>query len=180
MKNYLLIHILAWSISSCETDRGNYDGYKIAYESKMEYYIVLDKTDTVLENYPFYKKGTFIKYYRNDSVIDTVFISDKGMIVAPFIDINKTLFDNTFILIVQKPLDSICECNDTCLINTYQNSRNLPKYKMCYEALENSSFYQYWIINKLSNTVYGPYRKDEFLNKRRELGVPKELKFDFE
>lgn len=174
---YLLVIILAWVLSSCETNWGKYGGYKIEYESAMEYYIVLDKIDTVLENYPYYNKGAFIKYYRNDSVIDTVFISGDGMgmVIAPFVDADKTSFDKVFILIAQKPLENICECNDSCLKNTYHNRNDLPTYEMCKEALEKSTFYQYWIINKAKDAVYGPYNKEEYLQKHEELGVSKEL-----
>lgn len=174
---YLFIIILACVIFSCETNWGKYGGFKIEFESAIEYYIVLDKIDTVLENYPYYNKGAFIKYYRNDSAIDTVFIGGDGMgmVIPSYVDATKTSFDSKFILIAQKPLDSICECNDSCLKNTYPNWKVLPTYKMCKEALEKSTYYQYWIINKTNNAVFGPYNKKVYLKKLGELGVPKEL-----
>lgn len=171
---YLLVIIAAWVLSSCETNWGKYGGYKIQYESALEYYILLDKIDTVLENYRYYNKGAFIKYYRNDLAIDTLFIGYEGRVIGSYVDADKTTFDSTFILVAQKPLDSICECNHSCLINTYPNSNDLPTYRLCKEALEKSTFYQYWIINKTKNAVYGPYKKEEYLQKQEELGVPEE------
>ena len=62
-----------------------------------------------------------------------------------------------------------------------------PKYQ---EAFEQSTFRQYWIINKKEKSeysldtlskfarysnVYGPLKKEEYLQKRKELKIPKEL-----
>lgn len=43
------------------------------------------------------------------------------------------------------------------------------------EAFKQSTFRQYWIINKKSNSVYGPYKKEIYLLKREELRVPKDI-----
>lgn len=90
-------------------------------------------------------------------------------------------FDSTFIIIEQKPVDLI-------LKDTYNNPEwNLEKRD---KLFEDSRFYQYWIINKKEtgeysldtltqlahySNVYGPYTKEEFQQKREELGVPKKL-----
>lgn len=177
---YFLVIILAWVLFSCESNWGKFGGYKIDYENALEYYIVLDKVDTILENHPYYNKGTFVKYYRNHFIVDTVFIADGGYVIGSFVDVNKTSYDNTFILVAQKPLDCICECNNSCLKNKYIKTNDLPTYKMCKEALEKSIFYQFWIINKTIDAVYGPYNMEEYLYERKELGVPNELKLDFE
>ncbi|RTL48892.1 MAG: DUF3997 domain-containing protein [Sphingobacteriales bacterium] len=86
-------------------------------------------------------------------------------------------FDSTFIIASQRPWDSI------------PNIRTMT-YKESNEAFENSTFLQYWIINKKEKSeysldtlsklacysnVYGPFDKQEYLQKREELGVPKEL-----
>lgn len=84
-------------------------------------------------------------------------------------------YDSTFILIAQKPLSSICECNDSCLINTYSNRNDLSTYKKCKEALKTSLFYQYWIIDKTKDAIYGPYNKKKYFEKRKIIGVPDEL-----
>lgn len=91
-------------------------------------------------------------------------------------------FDSTYIIVKQKPVDLI-------LKNTYNNSKwNLKKRD---DLFENSKFFQYWIINKKEkgeysldtiakearySNVYGPFQKEEYLQKREEIGVPKRLK----
>ena len=86
-------------------------------------------------------------------------------------------FDSTFIIASQCPWDSI------------PNIRTM-NYKEANEAFEQSAFRQYWIINKKEKSeysldtlskfarysnVYGPLKKDEYLQKRKELKIPKEL-----
>jgi hypothetical protein len=101
------------------------------------------------------------------------------VIDAHVIDYNV---DSTFIIVKQKPVDLI-------LKDTYNNPEwNLKKRD---ELFENSKFLQYWIINKKEkgeysldtlsklarySNVYGPFQKQEYLQKREELGIPKELK----
>jgi len=87
-------------------------------------------------------------------------------------------FDSTFIIVSQRPWDSI------------PNIRTM-KYSEATEAFEKSTFRQYWIINKKEkdvysydsisrlatySNVYGPFKKEEYLKKRKELGVPDKLK----
>jgi len=44
------------------------------------------------------------------------------------------------------------------------------------EVFEKSTYKQYWIIDKRTDDIYGPFKWDEYMKKRKELGVPKELK----
>jgi len=95
--------------------------------------------------------------------------------------INETIldyaFDSTFIIVTQRPWDSI------------PNIKAM-NYSEATEAFEKSTFRQYWIINKkekseysldtLSNlarysNVYGPFKKGDYLRKREELNVPQKL-----
>lgn len=75
-------------------------------------------------------------------------------------------FDSIFIIAVQKPVDLILQ-------ETYNNPEmNLKKRKKLFEE---SSLRLYWVINKNEHQVYGPFKKGEYLLKRKELGVPQEL-----
>jgi hypothetical protein len=89
-------------------------------------------------------------------------------------------FDSTFIAVSQRPWDVP---DVPGIIEMTYDKRN--------EAFENSKFLQYWIINKKEkgessldtltklakySNVYGPFQKQEYLQKREELGIPKELK----
>lgn len=93
-------------------------------------------------------------------------------------------FDSTYIIAKQKPVDLI-------LKNTYNNSEyDLKKRDKLFEK---STLSQYWIINKKKvdeysldtvskllrhSPIYGPFTKEKYLQKREELGVPKELQLN--
>ena len=83
-------------------------------------------------------------------------------------------FDSVFIIASQRPWDSI-------------PGIQLMNYSESNKAFENSSFKQFWIINKKEESifnettktfsnVYGPYSKEEYEIKREDLGVPHDLK----
>ena len=87
--------------------------------------------------------------------------------------------DSIFILASQQPWSSIL-------------GRDTMTYSESNKAFENSTFKQYWIIDKIKecrnigfdslnniarySNVFGPYSKEEYLIKRKELGVPEEFK----
>lgn len=103
-------------------------------------------------------------------------VNSENTVMVMGLILNYT-FDSTFIIVSQRPWDSI------------PNIRNM-NYSEATEAFEKSTFQQYWIINKkekseysldtLTNlarysNVYGPFKKDEYLQKREELKVPEVL-----
>lgn len=82
-------------------------------------------------------------------------------------------FDSTFIIVAERPRDSVPGIE----------TMTQPKYQ---EAFERSTFRQYWIIDKtkesvfdektnIYSNVYGPFKKDAYLQKREELRIPHEL-----
>lgn len=44
-----------------------------------------------------------------------------------------------------------------------------------YEVINKKGKLKYWIIDKINDSVYGPLKKDEYLEKRKELKIPIEL-----
>ena len=87
-------------------------------------------------------------------------------------------FDSNFIILSQRPWDSI------------PNIRAM-NYTESLKAFEKSTFCQYWIINKRVKSdysldpltkrarysnVYGPFKRQDYLLKRNELKIPKNLK----
>lgn len=87
-------------------------------------------------------------------------------------------FDSVFIIVAERPRDSISGI-ETMTQEKYQ------------EAFEQSSFRQYWIIDKTKESVfdertrtysnvYGPYKKDAYLTKKEILEVPDNLEFKTE
>lgn len=120
--------------------------------------------------------GNGYKFEYDEDYTLSIVNSDNDLVI------NETIleyaFDSTFIIVSQRAWDSIPNIKSM----NYSESNN---------AFEKSTFLQYWIINKKEKSVfsydtiakkgtysnvYGPFKKDEFLQKRNELGVPKELK----
>ena len=83
-------------------------------------------------------------------------------------NITKYNFDSIFIIIQQKPRDSIT--------NKYIYEGSKITYNQLKKIYNESTFVQYWIINKASHFVFGPYNKYNYLLKRKELCVPESLK----
>ena len=82
-------------------------------------------------------------------------------------NITKYNCDSIFIIIEQKPRDSI--------INKYIYEGSKITFNQLKKIYNESTFYQYWIINKTSHSVYGPYKYNNYLAKRKEFGVPESL-----
>ncbi len=80
-------------------------------------------------------------------------------------------FDSTFIIAEQKPRDVI-------LKSTYTNPS--MDFKTQERIFKKSSIRQYWIINKVKDSVYGPYEKEIYMQKRKVLGVPDNLRLKLE
>lgn len=110
------------------------------------------------------------------SIVD----SNNNIVVAE--TILEYAFDSTFIIASQRPWDSI------------PNIRTM-NYRESNKAFDKSTFRQYWIINKKKKSVYayneaskkatysnvfGPFKKEEYLLKRKELGVPDNLRLKSE
>ena len=86
-------------------------------------------------------------------------------------------FDSNFVILSQRPWDSI-------------PGIKAMNYSESKKAFEKSSFRQYWIINKKDKSeysfdsltklarysnIYGPFTENEYLQKREELKISKEL-----
>lgn len=178
--NYLYILVIALIVSSCETKWDNYGGYKLDYDNKFQHYIVLDKSDTLCTNPLGYAhEGCRIIFHNPQGDIDTFCIDKGGIVIDAYID--DVEYDERFILVDQKLLGKICECNPECLKEKYgKESHTATSFEVCKEALRNSDIHDCWIIRKKTNDVFGSYTPKEFLIKCNKLGVPEKLKFDFE
>lgn len=49
-----------------------------------------------------------------------------------------------------------------------------------HEYLSQNGYSKYWIIAHANDSIFGPFKKEEYLKKRKELGVPQELKLKSE
>lgn len=176
LRYFIVVIVLILIITACKTNAKweNYGGYKIDYDSKFEHYIVLDKIDTTYDylwdtgeitRYD----GAFIKYHLNNSTIDTIFISNGGIVIQSFID--DVVFDDSFILVDQKPLGKICEVD-------YPKDKNASTFnqdEFMMDRLKESNMHDYWIILKKTNEIYGPLTKKDYLDIKKKLNVPSNL-----
>lgn len=116
--------------------------------------------------------GNGYKLINSGSFNDLTIVTEQNIVVVSG-HILEFDYDSIFIIASQRPRDSVLG------IGTMTHD----KYE---EAFEQSSFRQYWIINKkeksefnevtkIFSNVYGPFDRQEYLQKREELGVTREL-----
>jgi len=72
-----------------------------------------------------------------------------------------------YIIVVQKPKDSI-----------YNSKENL-NYSDQMNKIYKSEFNQFWILKIKNDSLFGPFRKEEYVKKRQEIGVPENFKIDY-
>lgn len=163
-------------LTSCHFGVTDYGGYSLSENPEYGSDLIITYADTISyhqwdDGTRSLQKGVFLKYIYNNK-IDTLFIWEGSTVIEAYInDIN---FDSSFIIVDQKPLDSIWEP----MVNVdsapkrekqFDNSRGALNY------LENSNIHSFWIINKVLKEVYGPMQKHEYEKKRVELKVSQDL-----
>jgi hypothetical protein len=74
-------------------------------------------------------------------------------------------YNSDYIIATERPFDSVRECRDG-----YEQD-----YKSCKKAFEESTFCQYWIINKHTHKIFGPIKFAEYQSKVEELAIPKDI-----
>ena len=115
------------------------------------------------QKYPLDLGGGYKIEYDPSSYFCLIDKNNTGVVDA---HITKFKFDSIFIVIEQKPVDLI-------LKDTYNNPEwNLKKRDKLFEE---SALRLYWIIDKREACSYGPYQKNEYLEKMNELKVPQVL-----
>lgn len=163
MKYFILLSLIFYS--GCipgPQDLGN--GYVLGYNT--------NSLDRVIQiNSP--SGGIKITYYKSKDTIETYFKNEDWIVDSYVTD---AVYDEKFILIDQKPIDSICECNQKCLEKKYKNWNDLPTYKMCKDAIENSNTHLFYVIDKIKNILYGPMSKDDLNNKIGQLHIDNKLR----
>ena len=76
-------------------------------------------------------------------------------------------YSKEYIIVIQKPQDSI-----------YKFDENL-KYDEMMKKIFESDFNQFWILKVENDSLFGPFRKSEYLKKRKEIGIPDNLKINY-
>jgi hypothetical protein len=178
MRFYLYVFLLLFISTSCILESSDLGGYHKREDTELGQNIILSHSDTSL--YHIFKdsskslqKGSFVKYHQKHQ-IDTLFI-EKGSIVIES-HINKVNYNKQFIIIDQKPLDSIF--GEITNKEFSPHRKNKPDdYREALNKLNKSKIHKYWIINKRTDDIYGPYSKKVYLQKRKELNISEKLKF---
>lgn len=158
MKYYILF-ILIFFAACIPGPKDLGGGYVLAYNNN-----ILDRI--ILINSP--GGGITLTYYEGTKKIERYF-KNEDWIVDSYVA-NAT-FDDKFILIDQKPIDSICECNQKCLELKYPNYNNMTTYKMCEDAIKKAKIHLFYIIDKPHNILYGPMSKNELNNEIIQLQI---------
>ncbi|MCE2989518.1 MAG: DUF3997 domain-containing protein [Nitrosomonadaceae bacterium] len=86
--------------------------------------------------------------------------SDKGIPGVIFSYNN----DEKFIIAIEKFI----------LLSEQEKTKLISEDKY-YDLLLEKGITKYWIIYKTNDSIYGPFDRQEYLQKREELGVPREL-----
>ncbi len=127
------------------------------------------------------REGRFFYYHEKDSIIKRFICCDKtyaGEIIDGHID--DDVSDSTFLIVDQKPVDMIFgkfikiyrNNGDYYLRREYDTIQNSWDKQI---ALDLSHIHQYWIVNKTTKDVYGPFQYEDYLGMKKQLGVPSTL-----
>jgi len=173
----IFIFLMALIQVSCDPE--GYGGYRYDYNHSLDNYIVLDKGEFV--GYTFTekereRKGIKVKYFRENGDVDSIYLGIDAQVITSYIERGNIVNDENYVLLSQKPMSEICECNYDCLNEKYGFDDSRISFEICESYLWNSKKRNYWIINQKKNYIYGPLTKKYFLKKKKELGVPKNLK----
>lgn len=176
MRKLIIVLILLNGLYSCKIGIKDYGGYILSENPEYGENLTLSYADTSAyhqweDGSRSLQKGVFLKYISSKK-IDTLFIWEGSIVLEAHInDIN---YDSIFIIVDQKPLDSIWGP----MVNIDSTPKREKQFSNAREAidyLENSNIHNFWIINKNLKEVYGPMQKHEYEKKREELKIPKEL-----
>jgi len=179
VKNILFVIAVILLIVSCNHINEYNRGYYLEQNPEMGDMIVLFREDTSFYRYlgsnnekRILQKGTVMQYHYNGAV-DTVRKWGPSSVIKSHV--NRKISDETFILVEQKPLDSIF--GEIVRVNNGLSRPNMPKLNAdADKMLDDSNIKKYWIINKKTDDIYGPYSWEYYQQKRRELLIPEDLK----
>ena len=124
-------------------------------------------------------RGRFFIYHTRTGM-DTIFIPEEITIIGSHVV--DHIKDGRFLLIDRKHLDSVFGRNVNWEENLgYVGRKDFPTDKRKQqEMLDASTNHVYYIINQQSADVYGPLSFDQYLTKKEEVGVPRDLKLKCE
>ena len=185
MRKLVLFFISVLFITSCDFfepwDFGS--GYGLNNNTEYADDIIIDRADTSFyfdygSGKKYLRHGVLVKYHPLSGKVDSFLIWKGTTVISSYI--NQVSFDSTFILVDQKPLDSIWGKYFIDNNDVYRRSNEPERYDLAEEKLEKSKIHCYFIIDKRTDDIYGPYNWEQFLEERKKIGVPQDLKLEKE
>jgi hypothetical protein len=178
MRKTLSALLLITCLVACKSLVSDYGGYKLEENPEFGDNLILDHSDA--SSYHIWSdgtkslvKGANLKFHRNERT-DTLFIGKGSIVIESYI--NNVKHDSLFIIVDQKPLDSIWGA----IINKNsapQREKRFVNSTDAIKCLKNSKIHNYWIISKRTNDVFGPYTFTKFISMKQKLGVAERLTF---
>lgn len=177
MRKLIIVLFFLNGLYSCRMGIKDYGGYSfdenpeygenliITYSDTSAYHQWEDGTRSI-------QRGVFLKYISSNK-IDTLFVLEGSIVIEAHI--NEIDYDSVFIIVDQKPLDSIWGS----MVNVDfvpKREKQFANAKEGINCFNNSNIHNFWIINKDLKDVYGPMQKHEYKKKREELKIPPNLK----
>jgi len=184
MKKTLFIILTIALVYSCSPIDDYNKGYIIEQDTELGDVLILMREDTSFYRYVgsnnekrILQKGAVIQYHNSSGEIDTVKTWGGASVISSHV--NRKGLSDVFILIEQKPLDSIF--GKTVLVKNKSGYRpNMPStIADAKQMLMDSDVKKYWIINKLTDDIYGPLEQEEYLRMKKELKVPDSIILKF-
>lgn len=131
------------------------------------------------------RRGKFYNFRTGTDNEKAFFVTEEGFVIAGHID--NYVKTDSFLLADRKPLDSIFGPSQTlpCPFDSSSTYRGRP-YDSCTNLkdrerqLRESHIHDFWIIDQKTSDVYGPMSFDDYLAKKKELGVPSTLRLKCE
>lgn len=130
------------------------------------------------------RRGKFYSFHEETDSKEPFFVTEDGTIISGHVD--DWIHDSVFVLADRKPLDSIFgHCQHVPLpfdsTSFYWGRPKEPNnYNDVWNMLLESPIHDFWIINQNTSDVYGPMSFEQYLAKKKELGVPEKLQLKYE
>lgn len=159
-------------------------GYLLEQDTELGNILILVREDTAFNRCvgsnsekKFLQEGAIIQYHDRYGKIDTVKTWGGSKVIDSHV--NRKGSGNVFILVEQKPLDSIF--GKTIIVKEgYLYRPNLPStVDEMYSMIRNSQVKKYWIVNKLTDDIYGPLEYEEYVILKNKFSIPNTIKLEF-
>lgn len=177
------ITLFLFFIVSCNPQNEFNRGYIVEQDTEIGDVLILTREDTTFYRYVgannekrIHQRGVVVQYHSLTGNIDSIKLWGGSHVISSHV--NSICCDSVFILVDQKPVDSIFGKYDTRLkddSSMYGRPYKPDNVRETQKKLLESNIHCYWIVNKQTDDIYGPMSKEEFSRKRKELNVPNEL-----